>query len=205
MPRASLEPRLNTGRGVIADAWHSTHETTRYTLDSGLHYLPIAKGSQPTLPEQSCDGSHRTAVARSESGLGHGRIARRAIQVSTDPGRQCPRSRFPGVRFARRRAREAIDETPGEVRSTQIVYQLTSLQPELCPAGAPAALVAGVLEDRELRASRARHGAARGRLLGVQRIPSADHGGVRQARDLGAAATGQAEHEARHGRFQAAS
>ena len=138
MRRASLEPWLNAGRGVIADAWHSMHETTRYIPDSGLQYLPIAKGTQPTLPEQSCDGSHRAAVADSESGLGHGRIARRTIQVSPYPGRQCPRPRFPGVRFAACLAREAIHETPGEVRSTQILYLLTSLQPELCPAGAPA-------------------------------------------------------------------
>ena len=129
--RAALQPWLHTGRCVIADALHPTHETARYIRDHGLHYLLTVKGNQPTVQAQSRDDYHWAAVAHVESGLGHGRIERRTIQVSPELDRECPWLAFPEVRFAARLVREVIYKKTGAARSTQVVYLLTSLPPEL--------------------------------------------------------------------------
>ena len=128
--RAALKACFHTGRCVIADALHTTHATARFIRDRGLHYLLTVKGNQPTIQAQLRD-YHWTSVTHSESGLGHGRIERRTIQVSPELDRECPWLAFPGVRFAALLVREVIYKKTGEVRSTEVVYLLTSLPPEL--------------------------------------------------------------------------
>ena len=129
--RRSLEPWRNTGRCVIADALHTQRATAQHILDCGLHYILTVKGNQPTLQEQLRDDYHWALTEHSESHLGHGRIERRTIQVSPELDLDCPWLAFPGVRFAARLTREVIYKKTGEPRSTQVVYLLTSLPPEL--------------------------------------------------------------------------
>ena len=129
--RQSLEPWKNTGRCVIADALHTTLETARCILALGLHYILTVKGNQPLILEQLRDDYHWQVAAHSESGLGHGRIERRTIQVSPELDREVPWVTFPGVRFAARLVREVVYKKDGKVRSTEVVYLLTSLPAEL--------------------------------------------------------------------------
>ena len=128
---AAFEAWLHTECCVITNALYTTHGTARHMLDHGLHYLLTVKGNQPTIQEQLRDDCHWTAVTQADSGLGHGRIERRTIQVSPELDRECPWLAFPEVRFAPRRVREVICKKTGAVRATQVVYLLTSLLPEL--------------------------------------------------------------------------
>ena len=129
--RKSLEPWKNTGRCVIADALHTTLATAQHILALGLHYILTVKGNQPLILGQLRDDYHWQVAAHSESGLGHGRIERRTIQVSPELDREVPWVTFPGVRFAARLVREVVYKKDGKVRSTEVVYLLTSLPAEL--------------------------------------------------------------------------
>ena len=129
--RQSLEPWKNTGRCVIADALHTTLETAQFIVDSGLFYILTVKGNQPTILEQLREDYHWQVAAHTVSGLEHGRLERRTIQVSPELDPEVPWVAFPGVRFAARLVREVVYKKTGEVRSTQVVYLLTNLPPEL--------------------------------------------------------------------------
>ena len=127
----SLEPWKNTRRCVIAAALHTTLATAEHIRDLGLRYILTVKGDQPLLLEQLRDDYHWQVIAHSESGLGHGRIERRTIQVSPELDHEVPWVAFAGVRFAARLVRGVVYKKDGKVRSTEVVYLLTSLPAEL--------------------------------------------------------------------------
>ena len=116
---------------MIADALHTTLATAEHIRTLGLHYILTVKGNRPLLLEQLRDDYHWQVVAHSESGLGHGRIKRRTIQVSPELDREVPWVAFPGARFEARLVREVVYKKDGKVRSTEVVYLLTSPPAEL--------------------------------------------------------------------------
>ena len=87
--------------------------------------------------------------------MGRGRIEQRTIQAFSELDRECPWLAFLGVRFAARLVREAIYNKTGAVRSKEVVYLLMRLPPEL----ATTQHLMRLLDDREPRTLRARHGA----------------------------------------------
>ena len=99
--------------------------------DDFFDLILFDEGHQPLILEQLREDYHWRVAAYSESGLGHGRIERRTIQVSPELDQEVPWVAFPGVRYAARLVREVIYKKTGEVRSTGVVYLLTSLPAEL--------------------------------------------------------------------------
>lgn len=82
--RRSMEPWRNPEGCVLADNLHTPLKNARLIVASGLYYILSVKGKQPLILKQWCDEYQWTGAAHSESGLGHGRIKRRTIQVSPE-------------------------------------------------------------------------------------------------------------------------
>lgn len=137
---------------LTADAAHTCRATAQAIIDAGGHYLLIVKRNTPRLfgaiAEILLTGLDAAEVGEhhSWSERGHGRITRRVLRAASACGID-----FPGAKqvMMTMRHRRPIDQ--GGRESRQIVYAITSLEPE---SAGPADLA--VIQQRHW-AGEARH------------------------------------------------
>lgn len=125
-----------TGAVVTVDAMHTQTDTAAVIIEAGGAYVFTVKNNQPSLYAACKDLPWAEVPGHSTLTTGHGRRARRTIKVVQAPAWV----QFPG---ARQIAQIRRTVTRAGKRTVEVVYVITSADPQTAPPATLAAWVKG--------------------------------------------------------------
>lgn len=125
-----------TGAVVTVDAMHTQTDTAQVIIEAGGAYVFTVKNNQPSLYAACKDLPWAEVPGHSTLTTGHGRRARRTIKVVQAPAWV----QFPG---ARQIAQIRRTVTRAGKRTVEVVYVITSADPQTAPPATLAAWVKG--------------------------------------------------------------